>query len=147
MTTTDFTLTLTTDRPAAEVFKAINNVREWWSGYYAEKIEGSTDKPGDEFTYRAGDGLHYSKQKLVEVIPNKKIVWLVTESELSFIGEKDEWTGTKLIFDILEKGDRTELVFTHERLNPAFECYDACAPTWAQYLQNRLLPLIDKGQV
>jgi activator of Hsp90 ATPase-like protein len=147
MTTTDFTLTLTTEQTPNEVFKAITNVRGWWSGYYSEKIEGSTDKPGDEFSFRAGDGVHYSKQKLVEVIPNQKVVWLITESELSFVGEKHEWTGTKVIFDISEKGGKTELVFTHEGLNPEFECYEACAPTWAQYLRNKLLPLINTGKV
>jgi hypothetical protein len=140
----DFTLTLTTKKNPKEVFAAITNVRGWWSGYYSEEITGDTDKAGDEFIFRAGPGLHYTKQKLVEVIPNKKLVWLVTESELSFVNEKHEWTGTKLIFDIAEKDGKTELVFTHEGLNPEFECYEACAPTWAQYLQNKLLPLINK---
>lgn len=147
MTTTDFSLTLTTVRTPEEVFKAITNVRGWWSGYYSEEIEGGSERPGDEFTFRAGDGVHYSKQKLVEVIPDKKLVWLVTESELSFVERKHEWTGTRIIFDIFEKEDRTELVFTHEGLNPDFECYEACAPTWTQYLQNKLLPLINSAKM
>jgi Activator of Hsp90 ATPase homolog 1-like protein len=147
MATKDFTLTLTTERTPQEVFTAITNVRGWWSGYYAEEFMGSTDKLGDEFSFRAGNGVHYTKQKLVEVIPNKKIVWLITESELSFVEKKHEWTGTKVIFDISKKGDKTELVFTHEGLNPEFQCYEACAPSWTQYLQNKLLPLINTGKV
>jgi activator of Hsp90 ATPase-like protein len=147
MATKDFTLTLTTERTPQEVFTAITNVRGWWSGYYAEEFMGSTDKLGSEFSFRAGNGLHYTKQKLVEVIPNKKIVWLITESELSFVEKKHEWTGTKVIFDISKKGDKTELVFTHEGLNPEFQCYEACAPSWTQYLQNKLLPLINTGKV
>ena len=147
MITTDFTLTLTTERTPQEVFKAITNVHGWWSGYYSEKITGSMEQPGDVFSFRAGDGVHYSKQKLVEVIPNKKMVWLVTESELSFVEEKYEWTGTKVIFDISEKEGKTELVFTHEGLNPNFECYESCAPAWTQYLNNKLLPLINTGKV
>src|SRR5688572_5405462 len=147
MITTDFTLTLTTERTPHEVFKAITNVHGWWSGYYSEKITGSMEKPGDVFSFRAGDGVHYSKQKLVEVIPNKKMVWLVTESELSFVEEKYEWTGTKVIFDISEKEGKTELVFTHEGLNPNFECYESCAPAWTQYLNNKLLPLINTRKV
>lgn len=142
-TTTDFSLTLTTDRTPQNVFKAVTNVRGWWSGYYSEEISGGTEKQGDEFTFRAGDGVHYTKQKLVEVIPNKRIVWLITESELTFVDEKDEWTGTRVIFDIVENGDKTELVFTHEGLNPEFQCYEACAPTWTQYLTKKLLPLIN----
>ena len=147
MTTTDFTLTLTTKRTPMEVFNAVTNVRGWWSGYYAEEIEGGTHKQGDEFIFRAGDGAHYSKQKLVEVIPNKRLVWLITEAELTFVEKKHEWTGTKIIFDISEKAGNTELVFTHEGLNPDFQCFDACAPAWTQYLRNKLLPLIDTGKV
>lgn len=146
MATKDFTLTLTTDRTPQEVFKAITNVRGWWSGYYNEKFEGNTDKLGEEFTFHAGDGAHYTKQKLVELVPNKKMVWLITESKLSFVEEMHEWTGTNVIFDIVEKGNKTELVFTHQGLTPSFECYDSCAPAWTQYLENKLLPLINSGK-
>ncbi len=131
-----------------KIFNAIINVREWWSGLYSEEIEGSSDKLNDEFTFRAGGGLHYSKQKLVEIIPNKKIVWLVTESELSFIGKKDEWTGTKLCFEFSEKGDNTEVRFTHVGLVPQIECYDNCSVAWSDYLEKFLAPLASnaKGQ-
>lgn len=144
MTTDNFTITLLADKNAEEVFKAITNVRKWWSGYYSEKIEGKTEKLNDEFIFRAGEGAHYSKQKLIEVVPNKKIVWLVTDSELGFLQNKTEWTGTKIIFEISKKGGKTQLVFTHEGLHPDVECYDACSPAWTQYLQNKLLPMITK---
>lgn len=143
MPKSDFKFTLSTDQTAEQVFRAITNVRGWWSGYHGELIEGGTANLNDEFTFSAGEGAHYSKQKLIEVIPNKKIVWLITDSELKFVHEKHEWTGTKVIFDIAEKDGKTELTFIHEGLNPDFECYDVCAPTWSQYLQNRLLPLIE----
>ena len=142
MNNKNFSVTLLVDQMPEEVFNAVTNVRKWWSGYYAEEIEGNTEKLNDEFSFRAGGGAHYSKQKLVEVIPDKKIIWLVTESELSFLEKKDEWTGTKIIFEISKKGSKTQLVFTHEGLNPEIECYDSCAPAWSQYLQNKLLPLI-----
>lgn len=146
MATTDFTLTLMTEQTPQEVFQAINNVRDWWSGFYSEEIKGGTEKLNDEFSFRVAGGAHYTKQKLVEVIPNKKVVWLVTDSEFSYIEKKDEWTGTKVIFEISKKGGKTQLVFTHEGLTPEVECYESCAPSWSQYLQNRLLPLINAGK-
>ena len=142
----NFTTTLIVDQTPEEVFNVVRNVRGWWSGYYSEEIEGNTEKLNDEFSFRAGGGAHYSRQKLIEVIPNKKVVWLVTDSKLDFLEKKDEWTGTKVIFDISTKGNKTQLVFTHDGLMPEIECYNSCAPAWSQYLQNKLLPLITKRQ-
>ena len=143
----NFTTAIIVDQTPEEVFNAVRNVRGWWSGYYSEEIKGDTEDLNDEFSFRAGGGAHYSRQKLVEAIPSKKVVWLVTDSKLDFLEKKDEWTGTKVIFDISTKGNKTELVFTHEGLIPEIECYNSCAPAWSQYLQNKLLPLITKGEV
>lgn len=143
METKDFTLTLLTEQTSEKVFKAINNVRGWWSGYYSEEIIGDTEKLNDEFSFRAGDGAHYTRHKLVEVIPNKKVVWLTIDCHLSFVDKKDEWAGTTVIFEISPKGNKTQLKFTHHGLTPQIECYDSCAPVWTAYLQNKLLPLIN----
>jgi hypothetical protein len=51
-----------------EVFEAINNVRGWWS----VGIEGYANKLNDELVFQV-KGVHYSKQKLIEVIPDKKV--------------------------------------------------------------------------
>ncbi len=138
----NFSVSLLVDQTPQETFRAITNVREWWSGYYSEQIEGPTGNLHNEFTFRAGDGVHYSKQKIVEITPNKKIAWLVTDSKLNFPKKKDEWTGTKIIFEISKKGNKTRVVFTHEGLVPGIECFDACSGAWNLYLQNRLLKLI-----
>ncbi len=142
----NFSTTLIVDQTPEEVFKAVRNVRCWWSGYYSEEIKGDTEELNDEFSFRAGGGAHYSRQKLIEVVPNKKVVWLVTDSKLDFLEKKDEWTGTKVIFDISKKDTKTQLVFTHDGLMPEIECYNACAPAWSQYLHNKLLPLITSGK-
>lgn len=141
----DFRLTLSTERTPQEVYQAIINVREWWSGYHDEEFTGSTEKLNDEFSFSAAGGIHYCKQKLVEVIPNKKVVWLITDSVLGFVEKKDEWIGTKVIFEISKTGGQTQLIFTHEGLTPEIECYNSCAPSWTNYLENKLLLLINKG--
>lgn len=138
----DFTFTIFTDQSPEHIFEAIRDVRSWWSGFYNESFSGETKELNDEFSFRAGDGAHYSKQKLVEVIPNERVVWIITESELTFLEQKDEWVGTKIVFEISEKDGKTELVFTHQGLTPEIECYDSCAPAWSMYLHEKLLPLI-----
>jgi hypothetical protein len=141
MTGPDITYTLLVDQTPEEAFNAINNVREWWTG----DIEGSTYKLNDEFTYRYKD-FHYSKQKITEIIPGKKIVWLITDSSLDFLKNKSEWNGTKITFDIVKKGDKTEVRFTHLGIVPGIECYDKCSNAWGLYINNSLRNLITKGK-
>jgi uncharacterized protein YndB with AHSA1/START domain len=137
----NFTTTLVVDQSPEEVFQAVTNVRGWWS----KNIIGNSEKLNDEFVFEV-KGVHFSRQKLIEVIPNQRIVWLVTESDMSFIKERDEWTGTKVVFNIEREGDKTRLTFTHEGLTPQVECYDACSPAWTEYAQHSLKRLIESGQ-
>ena len=130
------------DQSPAVVYNTILDVRSWWSGLYGESFEGSSENPGDEFSFLAGGGMHYTKQKLVELVPNELLVWLVTEANLSFVEKTDEWKGTKLMFEISTEGDKTRVVFTHIGLVPEFQCYESCAPAWTQYIQERLTAAI-----
>lgn len=136
----DFTTTIVVDKTPAEVFIAINQPQNWWSGEFT----GLAEKLNDEFTYRYKD-IHYSKQSVIEMIPNKKVVWLVTESQLNFIEDKSEWNGTKIIFEIAEKGDKTQVRFTHEGLVPQVECYVACEGAWTDLIQQSLFNYIITG--
>ena len=144
MTTSDYNTTLLVDQTPKQVFAAINNVSGWWTG--EPGIEGSTDKLGDEFTYRYKP-YHYSKQRITELIPGKKIVWLVEESSINFVKDKSEWSGTKIKFEIAKKGKKTEIRFTHEGLIPDIECYEACSNGWGTYIKGSLQSLITKINV
>ena len=137
----DLTIVITVNATTEDVFKSINNVTKWWT----ENLEGSSEKPGDEFTVRFGD-VHVSTQKLVEVIPYKKVVWLVTDSQLNFIKDKQEWTGTKISFEIVEKDNKTTIDFTHHGLVPGIECFNACSNAWGDYINNSLRSLVNTGK-
>jgi hypothetical protein len=138
---TDLTIIILVNQTPKEVFDAINNVSAWWQG----EVKGSTNKLGDEFTYRMKEH-HFSKQRIVEMIPGKKVVWLVTESQLNFINDKNEWAGTKISFEISEINNKTQLRFTHIGLVPDVECYGACSNGWNQLIQQSLSSLITTGK-
>jgi hypothetical protein len=137
----DFSTSFTVDQSPAEVFAAVNNVRGWWSG----EIEGSTDKLGTEFTYSYKD-FHRSTQKITELVPGEKVVWHVTEAQLTFAKNKTEWVDTEIVFEIARKGDKTELRFTHVGLVPAFECYGDCSGAWGALVNTNLRNLILTGK-
>ncbi len=137
----NFNLTFLVEQTPNEVFKAITNVRGWWS----EALEGNSENLNDEFSYRHGD-IHYSRHKLIAVIPNEKVVWLTLDSKLTFAEKQDEWNDTKVIFEISKLDGKTKLDITHVGLVPEFECFDNCSKGWTYYLQNSLLPLITTGQ-
>ena len=141
MTTKDFTTTILVDNTPEEVFDAINNVRGWWS----EEIDGSTDKLNSEFDYHYED-VHRCKIRIVELVPNTKVVWSVLDNYFKFTKDKSEWKGTKIIFDIAEKDNKTEMRFTHHGLVPAYECYEICRDAWTGYIQKSLRNLITAGK-
>jgi len=136
----NFTATFSVDQTPDEVFAAITDVRGWWTG----EIEGDTDKLGDEFTYRYKD-IHYSKQKITALVPGEKVVWHVTDAQLSFAGDPAEWTGTDITFDISRTGGQTQLRFAHVGLVPEFECFDSCSSAWSSLVNGNLRRLITSG--
>jgi uncharacterized protein YndB with AHSA1/START domain len=137
----DFTTSILVDQSPKEAFDAITNVRGWWS----EEIEGGTAKLGDVFKYHFKD-IHICKMKLVEVVPNQKVVWNVLENHFNFTTDKSEWVDTKVVFEISTKNNKTEVRLTHQGLVPEYECYDICFNAWTNYIQNSLYNLITTGK-
>lgn len=128
-----YTYRFSTQKSPGEIFQLLLDIDQWWSGLYEESIMGKSQNLGDEFSFSAGGGMHVTKQKLVELIPNKKIVWQVTESNLTFLDNPFEWENSKLSFDITEQKNETHVLFTHVGLEPQIECYTNCSTAWSQY--------------
>jgi uncharacterized protein YndB with AHSA1/START domain len=141
MTEQSFTTTFAVDQTPEEVFAAITDVPGWWPG----EIAGRSDALGDEFTYTYGD-VHRSTQKVTELVPAKRLVWLVSDAYLDFTTDKSEWNGTRITFDITTVGEQTEVRFTHVGLIPEFECFDACSNAWGFIIGRSLPSLITTGQ-
>jgi len=137
-----FTTTIEVINSPREIFHRITaDVARWWGG---KDLSGQSINIGDEFVVNH-PGAHYSKQRLVEVIPDRRVVWLVTGSKLTWLHNQEEWTGTKMIFDITSRSHSHLLHFTHEGLVPALESYARCSEGWNMVIGDWLYTLITYG--
>lgn len=141
MTNHDFHTTFTVPQSPEEVLAAITDPKSWWTG----DIQGSADKVGDTFSYRYGD-VHYSKQKVTDLVPGQRVVWQVLESHLPGNEEPEEWTGTEIRFEITDNDGQTQVRFSHQGLVPSFQCFDSCSSAWAFYINGSLKRLITTGE-
>lgn len=53
---------------------------------------------------------------------------------------------TKVVFEISQQDNKTNIVFTHLGLTPEYECFDICANAWTQYIRQSLYNLITTGK-
>jgi len=136
----DFSYSLTVKASAKEAMKKISQVNLWW----AKNFEGKAAKLNDEFSVNFGDT--YVNFRISEVIPDKKIIWLVTDCNLHWIKDKKEWKNTEVIWTLTEKGGKTQIDFVHKGVTPDSECYESCKPGWTHHLKNSFQKLIDKGK-
>jgi len=141
MNSQDYSTNLVVNKAPEAAFTAIQNFRGWWS----EEIEGPTDELNQTFFYHYKD-VHLCKLQLVEVVPNKKLMYLVLDNEFNFVKDKTEWVGTKLIFELTPEAGQTKIVFTHQGLVPEDECYQVCQDAWTSYIQGSLKELIETGK-
>lgn len=137
----NFTTTITVNKDVTSTFNAITNFRGWWS----EDIEGNTNQLNDTFFYHYKD-VHLCKLKLIELIPDKKLVYQVIANEFNFTKDKTEWVNTQLVFDLSTADGKTKVVFTHEGLVPEYECYKVCNDAWTSYIQGSLKNYIETGK-
>jgi len=139
--------TMATYTVAIEVAKSpndvFNHITNDLSKFWPEEFEGESTKLNDEFTFRTGDS-HYSKNKVIEFVPNKKIVWLTTES----IRKTDnfDWTGTKMIFELAPEGGGTLIKFTYDGVVPENE-YDRLVQICDMTIKEMLYNFLTNGKV
>ena len=135
-----FTAAFCVDQAPEEVFRAIANVRGWWS----EDIEGGADRAGAEFTYRYAN-VHRCRIKVTELVPGERVACRVLDNYFDFTRDQSEWKDTEIRFEITARDGKTEIGFTHAGLVPACECFDVCSDSWGFYLYASLRALIRTG--
>lgn len=140
--TPDYTTTFETSASAADCFAAVSDPGRWWDG----EVIGSADALGAEFTYSHG-GMHRSVHRVTEYVPNKRVAWLVTDSQLGFVNEDQPWTGTTIVFDLEEVEGQTRVTMTHLGLSPDKDCFDQCSFGWDHVIGRSLRQFIATGEL
>jgi len=137
----DYHCSITAAVPARDAFEKIARVGDWWAVHF----EGRAQKTGDIFTVTFGET--FVTFKIGEVIPDKKIVWQVTDCNLHWIKDKKEWNGTEIVWEVSSRGGATRIDMTHVGLVPGVECYENCEPGWNHHIKDSLFKLLieEKG--
>ncbi len=136
----DYHKSLSTNVSPAEAFKKVSSVGNWWT----TSFKGNAKKLNDTFSVKMGDTT--VDFKIIEAIPNKKIVWLVTDCYLSWIKAKHEWTHTRIVFEIAEEKNNTVIGMTHVGLVPEVECYNDCIAGWDHFIGESLAKYLKTGK-
>lgn len=136
----DYNTTITVNATAQKVYKNINNVSDWWS----RSFEGHSKKLDDIFTVHFGETS--ITVKIVELIPNKKVVWHVIDCYKHWLKDKKEWKDTRMNWEISSEKNATQIHFTHIGLVPGVECYDGCEKAWDFYIKVSLFKLLSEGK-
>lgn len=129
----DYQKIILLQKSANEVFVAITeHIADWWSN----DLTGSANQTGDFFNIAFGQTR--KTMEILEIIPDQKVVWKCTKAyiDLGSLENKSEWIGTKMIWQISEKDQKTTLTFLHEGLNPTLQCYDVCEDGWNIFLSS-----------
>ena len=137
----NFSSSISAKISANEALQKISNIPEWWGVTFT----GSAEKQGDKFTVKMTADSFFNFT-VTELVPGKKIVWLVTDCYMPWFSDKTEWTNTRLIFDLKEHNGVTEVTFTHDGLTPDVECYKDCESGWTHWIKTSLFSYLTTGK-
>jgi hypothetical protein len=137
---TDYHSSITANITPEEAIERISHVSDWWTNGF----KGNSEKIGDTFTVKFGET--FVDFKIVEVVPNRKIVWLVTDCNLHWIRNKTEWKDTKVVWELTPEDGETRISMTHIGLIPRAECFNNCKAGWDFYVGESLLRLLTEGK-
>lgn len=121
-----------------EAFQKIGRVTEWWT----KNCKGKAERAGDAFTVRFG--ATFVVFEVVELIPGKKAVWQVYDSNLHWLENKKEWNDTRIEWEIFSDVKTTHARMTHRGLVPGTECYGDCKEGWNFHVGESLRQLISE---
>jgi uncharacterized protein YndB with AHSA1/START domain len=109
--------------PPNDVYKALTTVEglaAWWTT--DTQGEGNV---GDVLQFRFGAGGF--DMKVLALHPDARVLWQV-------VAGPEEWIGTKISFELDQRGDWTIVLFKHEGWKEPVEFMHHCSTKWGVFL-------------
>jgi len=117
-----------------EVYAALTTI-DGLSGWWTEDTEGDTSVGGIlRFRFDVGG----FDMKVLELVPDKRVLWEVTDGP-------EEWIGTTVSWDLEQEGEYTVVLFAHEGWREPVEFMHHCSTKWAIFLMS-LKSLVETGK-
>ena len=137
----DYQYTVNANVSAEEAYRKVACVSEWWN----QRSTGKTQVLGD--TFKVDFGETWVEFEVIEAMPNRRMVWRVTDCDLHFVRDRKEWKDTRVVWDLETRNGTTSVTMTHAGLTPGVECFNACQAGWNFHLGESLLRLLteDRG--
>jgi uncharacterized protein YndB with AHSA1/START domain len=140
MTDQNYQSSFTAKISPKEVLERITRVPEWWG----KDFEGKSKELNDVFTVKFESGDRF-QAKIVEIQPEKKIVWEFIDTYQPRVKDTTEWIGTKIIWEVVPQKEGVEVKMTHVGLVPTLECFDECKNGWDYVTQLSLNKFLNEG--
>ena len=122
-----------------EVYKALTT-REGLAGWWTEDTKGES-KVGGVIQFRFSEGgkdIGGFDVKVLELRPDKRVLWEVVE------GPK-EWIGTKISWELKQEDGFSIVMFKHQDWKEPVEFMHHCSTKWAIFLMS-LKSLVETGK-
>ena len=112
--------------PPAEAYKALSTL-DGLSGWWTTDTKGES-KVGGVIHFRFGDR-GFIDVKVLALDPGKRVLWDVIDGP-------GAWIGTKIMFDLVQDGDFTAILFKHQGWKEAGEFMHHCTSKWGVFLMS-----------
>ncbi len=118
-----------------DAYRALTTI-EGLSGWWTDNTQGES-KVGGVLQFRFFEADRFD-MKVIELDPNKRVLWQVVE------GPK-EWIGTTIGWDLKQEGDHTVVLFKQQGWKEPVEFMHHCSTKWATFLMS-LKALVETGK-
>jgi uncharacterized protein YndB with AHSA1/START domain len=119
-------------RDVYEALTALDRLSDWWTS----DTQGRSET-GGVIKFSFGDRGFFD-MKVIELEPEKRVVWEVADGP-------DEWIGTKVIWDLKPTGEGTTMLFKQQGWREPVEFMHHCSTKWATFLLS-LKALLETGK-